>query len=49
MIEHHEGAIEMAEDEIAAGAHPDVIALAQAIVVAQTAEIEEMPALLGTR
>ena len=49
MIEHHEGAIEMAEDEIAAGAHPDVIALAQAIVVAQTAEIEEMTALLGTR
>lgn len=49
MIEHHEGAIDMAEDEIAAGVHPDVIALAQSIVVTQTAEIEEMRELLRTR
>ena len=46
MIEHHEGAVEMAETEIADGQFPDAIALAEAIISAQEAEIAEMQALL---
>ncbi len=49
MIEHHEGAIEMAQEEIDDGTHPGVIALAREIVTAQTLEIEEMNELLTTR
>ena len=47
MIEHHEGAIEMAQDELARGADPDVLALAQQIVTSQTAEIATMRELLS--
>ncbi|WP_404312485.1 DUF305 domain-containing protein [Agrococcus terreus] len=46
MIVHHEGAVEMAEDEVEDGAHPDVVALARQMADAQTAEIAEMEALL---
>lgn len=46
MIEHHGGAIEMAETEIAEGENPDAVGLAEKIVADQTAEIEEMQALL---
>ncbi|WP_306233266.1 DUF305 domain-containing protein [Agrococcus beijingensis] len=46
MIEHHEGAVDMAEDAVEAGQHPDVIALAQQMADAQTAEIAEMEQLL---
>ncbi len=46
MIEHHEGAVEMAEDAVEDGQHPDVIALAQQMADAQTAEIAEMEQLL---
>ncbi|RXZ47442.1 DUF305 domain-containing protein [Agromyces fucosus] len=46
MIEHHEGAVEMAEDEIASGSHEGAIEMAEAIVATQTAEIERMQALL---
>ena len=46
MITHHEGAIEMAQAEMSQGRHPDVIALAQTIADAQTAEIALMRALL---
>ena len=48
MIEHHEGAIEMAEDELDDGAEdPDVLALAeQRIITSQTAEIATMEDLL---
>ena len=46
MIEHHTGAIEMAETEIADGEFPDAIELAEAITSAQEAEITEMEALL---
>lgn len=42
MIRHHEGAIAMAQAVIDEGADPDVRALAEAIISAQTAEIEEM-------
>jgi uncharacterized protein (DUF305 family) len=46
MIEHHEGAIEMAEDEQADGLFPDAIALAESIEASQTAEIELMEELI---
>lgn len=46
MIEHHEGAVDMAETEIESGQHPDAVALAERIVASQTAEIDEMRALL---
>ncbi len=47
MIEHHEGAILMAEGEVEAGENPDAVALAEKIIVDQTAEIEEMKQLLA--
>ncbi len=46
MIEHHEGAVEMAETEIADGQNADAVALAESIRDSQTAEIAEMQALL---
>ena len=46
MIDHHEGAIDMAED-VADSQDPRVAALAAAIVEAQRAEILEMQRLLG--
>lgn len=42
MIEHHEGAIEMAGVEIADGEYPDAVALAEAIIATQQAEIDQM-------
>lgn len=47
MIAHHEGAIAMANDVLATTLNDDVRALATAIVATQTAEIDEMSALLG--
>jgi len=47
MIQHHEGAIDMANDVLATTMNDDVMALATAIVAAQTAEIAEMTGLLG--
>jgi uncharacterized protein (DUF305 family) len=46
MIAHHEGAVEMAETEIADGQNGDAIALAESIRDSQTAEIAEMEQLL---
>jgi len=48
MIEHHQGAIDMATDELATGSNTDALALAQKIAADQTAEIAEMNGLLGT-
>ncbi len=48
MIEHHEGAIDMAKTEIADGASDDAISLAHAIMTAQRVEIETMNRLLDT-
>jgi uncharacterized protein (DUF305 family) len=42
MIEHHEGAIAMAEEVKANGERPELLALADAIITAQTAEIAQM-------
>ena len=47
MIAHHEGAIEMANTEIASGANADAKKLAQQIVTAQQAEIDQMKQMLG--
>lgn len=46
MIEHHRGAVGMAETEIADGQDADAIALAESIRDGQTAEIAEMQQLL---
>lgn len=46
MIEHHRGAIEMAEMEIDEGESEDAIALAEDIVQAQRSEVEELQQLL---
>jgi uncharacterized protein (DUF305 family) len=48
MIEHHEGAIEMAQSELADGQNPDAIALAEKIEADQTAEIHEIEDLLDS-
>ena len=47
MVEHHEGAIEMAETELEEGEDADALDLAQSITDSQAAEVEEMQALLG--
>lgn len=48
MIAHHEGAIEMAKAEQIDGQNADAKALAEDIERAQTSEIAEMKALLGS-
>ncbi len=47
MIRHHEGAIAQSETLKASGSNADVLALAHQIIAAQTAEIQEMQALLA--
>jgi uncharacterized protein (DUF305 family) len=47
MIAHHEGAVQMAGTELAEGADSDAKALAQQIIDAQQAEIQQMQALLN--
>ncbi|GIG11085.1 DUF305 domain-containing protein [Catellatospora coxensis] len=47
MIAHHEGAITMAQQELAGGANPAAKELAQQIIAAQQAEIATMKALLA--
>jgi uncharacterized protein (DUF305 family) len=48
MMEHHRGAIEMAETEKVDGKYPDAISLATSIETAQAAEIAQIERLLGT-
>ncbi|MFM9373350.1 DUF305 domain-containing protein [Streptomyces sp. Da 82-17] len=47
MIEHHEGAVEMAETEKAKGKYGPAVKLADAVIDAQTAEIDQMNKILG--
>ncbi|MEU6353661.1 DUF305 domain-containing protein [Streptomyces sp. NPDC047072] len=47
MVEHHEGAVEMATTEKDKGASEDAKTMADAIVTTQTAEIAEMKKLLA--
>lgn len=46
MIEHHEGAISMAEAQLAQGQYPEAKAMAKDIVTSQTAEVQQMRDLL---
>ena len=48
MIEHHQGAIEMAQMEQSDGENPDAIALAKQIQTAQESEVKTMEQLLGS-
>jgi uncharacterized protein (DUF305 family) len=47
MIGHHQGAITMAQAEIARGKNPDVVGTAKSIITAQQAEIDQMELMLG--
>jgi uncharacterized protein (DUF305 family) len=47
MIRHHEGAIVMAQTVLESGTNPDVELLADQIIAAQQAEIDQMRALLA--
>jgi len=47
MIRHHEGAIVMAQTVLDSGTNPDVELLADQIIAAQQAEIDQMRALLA--
>jgi uncharacterized protein (DUF305 family) len=47
MVKHHEGAIAMAETELTEGVNPEAKRLAQTIIDAQRAEIDEMKQLAG--
>ncbi|GAA1103894.1 DUF305 domain-containing protein [Nocardiopsis composta] len=47
MIEHHEGAVEMAQTQLDEGVNAEATELATAVVEAQEAEISEMRGLLG--
>lgn len=48
MIAHHEGAIAMAQDEIANGQYGPAVELSHAIVDTQQREIDSMKSMLGT-
>lgn len=45
-IEHHEGALDMAEAHLEEGADPDALALSEQVIATQQAEIDEMRTLL---
>ncbi|MBV2364489.1 DUF305 domain-containing protein [Streptomonospora nanhaiensis] len=47
MIAHHEGAVQMAAEEIENGVNPEAVELAESVVEAQEAEIEQMNGMLG--
>lgn len=47
MIDHHAGAIDMANTELRDGTNPDAKKLAQAIIANQQAEITQMRGMLG--
>lgn len=49
MIAHHQGAIDMADTEIADGQNADAKALAESIKTTQQAEIDQMNGMLGGR
>lgn len=46
MVEHHRGAVEMAQTELDEGANPEALDLAEKVVADQTAEIAEMEQML---
>lgn len=48
MMEHHKGAVAMAQEEVSDGENVQAIALAKDIIAAQESEIDEMTSILGT-
>jgi len=48
MIKHHQGALTMAQNEIANGQFPDAIAMAKSILVSQQKEIDTMKQILAS-
>lgn len=46
MTAHHEGAVEMAEQEVEQGQNPEAVDLAEQVIEAQVAEIEYMDTML---
>jgi len=48
MMEHHQGAIDMAQTEIDDGEFADAVSLAKSIVSTQQAEIDQIKQLLGS-
>jgi uncharacterized protein (DUF305 family) len=46
MIHHHEGAVEMAQEQVDTGQNPQAKELAQEVIDAQQAEIEQMRSML---
>ena len=49
MTEHHKGAVGMAQQEVDGGENPDAVEMAKNIVETQTAQIDQMDALLSSR
>ena len=47
MIEHHKGAIDMAQDEVRGGTNTQILQLARAIITSQTTEIDKMKTMLA--
>ena len=47
MVAHHEGAVVMAQDQLAGGENEEAVALAEQIISDQEAEIAEMQDMLG--
>jgi uncharacterized protein (DUF305 family) len=47
MTAHHEGAITMAEEEVASGKHPEVLKMAGDVMVEQQADINRMAEAMG--
>lgn len=48
MIGHHEGALDMAEDQLNNGANPEALDLAEAIAADQAAQIRQMEQMIGS-
>ena len=48
MIEHHNGAIKMAETELSNGQNPDALELAQQVIDGQSAEVTTMQEILDS-
>lgn len=46
MTRHHEGAVEMAEQQVSDGQNPQAVALAEQVIEDQEAEIQEMKTML---